>query len=129
MRRSEAAAFYRHYMAACNAHAFDRLSTFVAEDVWVNDEPQGLTAYVAGLRAVVHAFPDYHWELRHLLIEGDSISAHFTDTGTHRGEFLGVAPTGRRITISEFAVYRLEHDRIAQVWVAADNLSLLDQLR
>jgi aspartyl-tRNA synthetase len=129
MRRSEAAAFYRHYMAACNAHAFDRLSAFVAEDVWVNDEPQGLTAYVAGLRAVVRAFPDYHWELRHLLIEGDSIAAHFTDTGTHRGEFLGVAPTGRRITISEFAVYRLEHDRIAQVWVAADNLSLLDQLR
>src|SRR5688500_16582099 len=129
MRRSEAAAFYRHYMAACNAHAFDRLSVFVAEDVWVNDEPQGLTAYVAGLRAVVRAVPAYDWALRHLLIEGDSIAAHFTDTGTHRGEFLGVAPTGRRFTTSEFAVYRLEHDRIAQVWVAADNLSLLDQLR
>jgi aspartyl-tRNA synthetase len=129
MRRSEAAAFYRHYLAACNAHAFDRLSTFVADDVWVNDQPQGLTAYVAGLREVVRAFPDYHWELRHLLIEGDSIAAHFTDTGTHRGEFLGVAPTGRRITTSEFAVYRLERDRIAQVWVAADNLTLLDQLR
>ena len=129
MRRSEAAAFYRHYLAACNAHAFDRLSTFVADDVWVNDQPQGLTAYVAGLREVVRAFPDYHWELRHLLIEGDSLAAHFTDTGTHRGEFLGVAPTGRRITTSEFAVYRLERDRIAQVWVAADNLTLLDQLR
>ena len=129
MRRSEAAAFYRHYMAACNAHAFDRLSDFVAEDVRVNDEPQGLTAYVAGLRAVVRAFPDYHWEIRGLLIDGDSIAAHFVDTGTHRGEFLGVAPTGRRITTREFAVYQLRDDRIAEVWVAADNLNLLEQTR
>ena len=128
MRRSEAAAFYRHYMAACNAHAFDRLSVYVAQDVRVNDEPQGLKAYVAGLREVVRAFPDYHWQLRSLLIDGDSIAAHFTDTGTHRGEFLGVAPTGRRITTREFAVYHLRDDRIAEVWVVADNLALLDQL-
>jgi len=129
MRRSEVAAFYRHYLAVCNAHAFDRLSAFVAEDVWVNDRWQGLTAYVAGLRAVVRAFPDYHWQLRGLLIDGDSIAAHFTDTGTHRGEFMSVAPTGRQVTTSEFAVYRLERERIAQVWVTADNLRLLEQLR
>lgn len=128
MRRSEAAAFYRHYLAACNAHAFDRLSAYVARDVRVNDEPRGLTAYVAGLRAVVRAFPDYHWQLRSLLIDGDSIAAHFTDTGTHRGEFLGIPPTGRRITTPEFAVYRVEQDRIAEVWVTADNLAVLDQL-
>ncbi|MFI7543272.1 ester cyclase [Actinoplanes sp. NPDC049599] len=128
-RRSETAAFYRHYLAACNAHAFDRLAEFVAEDVWVNDRPVGLTAYVAGLREVVGAFPDYHWELRSLLIEGDSIAVHFTDTGTHLGPFLGVAPTGRWITTSEFAVYRLREDRIGQVWVATDRLALLEQLR
>jgi predicted ester cyclase len=129
MQRSEAEAFYREYNAACNAHAFDRLSEFVAEDVQVNDEPQGLAAYVAGLREVVRAFPDYRWEIRGLLIDGDRIAAHFTDTGTHRGEFLGVAPTGRRITTREFAVYELAAGRIARVWVAADNLTLLDQLR
>lgn len=128
-QRSEAAAFYRHYLAACNAHAFDRLPEFVAEDVWVNDEPQGLMGYVAGLRRVVKAFPDYHWQLRSLLIDGNSIAVHLTDTGTHQGEFLGVPPTGRRVMTSEFAVYRLEHDRIAQVWVTADNLTLLGQLQ
>jgi steroid delta-isomerase-like uncharacterized protein len=127
--RSETAAFYRHYLAACNAHAFDRLSAFVAEDVWVNDQLQGLPAYAAGLREVVRAFPDYHWELRGLLVDGDSIAAHFTDTGTHRGEFLGVPATGRKIMTSEFAVYHLENDRLAQVWVTADNLKLLNQLR
>jgi predicted ester cyclase len=129
MRRSEAAAFYRHYLAACNAHAFDCLADYVAEDVRVNDQRQGLTAYVAGLRGVVRAFPDYHWEMRGLLIDGDSIAAHFEDTGTHEGEFLGVAPTGRKVRTREFAVYRLRSDRIAEVWVAADNLALLEQIR
>jgi aspartyl-tRNA synthetase len=129
MRRSEAVAFYRHYMAACNAHAFDRLPDFVAEDVRVNDERQGLTAYVAGLRKVVRAFPDYHWEIRGLLVDGDSIAAHFVDTGTHLGEFMGVPATGRKVTVREFAVYRLKDDRLAEVWVVADNLTLLDQIR
>ena len=127
-RRSEAAAFYRHYLAACNDHAFDRLPAFVAGNVWVNDEPRGLTAYAAGLRAVVAGFPDYHWELRHLLIDGDSIAAHLTGAGTHQGEFLGVAATGRRVATAEFVVYRLENDRIAQVWETADDLALLRQL-
>ncbi|GAA3340974.1 ester cyclase [Amorphoplanes nipponensis] len=129
MRRSEAAAFYRHYLATGNAHAFDRLSDFVAEDVRVNDEVQGLPAYVAGLREVVRAFPDYQWRLQGLLIDGASIAAHFIDTGTHRGEFMGVAPTGRSVRTREFSVYHLKDGRLAEVWVTAGNLSILDQLR
>ena len=84
---------------------------------------------MAGLLDVVAAFPDYRWEIRGLLIDGDRIAAHFTDTGTHRGDFLGVPATGRPITTREFAVYRLRDGRIAEVWVAADNLLLLEQLR
>jgi predicted ester cyclase len=121
--------FYARYLEACNAHDFARLGDFVAEDVAVNGEREGLADYVAGLEAVVAAFPDYRWDLRHLLVDGCWISAHFVDTGTHRGDFLGVPPTGRVVATQEFAVYRIAEDRIAEVWVAADNLRLLDQLR
>ena len=122
-------AWYREYLALCNAHRFGELGAFVADDVVVNGRPDGLAGYVAGLEAVVRAFPDYRWELEHLLIDGPLVAAHFRDTGTHRGSFLGVAATGRRVTTDEFAVYRVEAGRIAQVWVTADNLGLLDQLR
>lgn len=47
----------------------------------------------------------------------------------HAGVFLGVAATGRAVTTQEFAIYRFENDVIAEVWVAADNLRLVDQLR
>ncbi len=120
---------YRRYNTVCNAHQFDRLSEFVAPDVEVNGEVQGLQAYVDGLQAVVRAFPDYRWDLQHLFVSGDWVSAHFLDTGTHRGTFLGVPATGRMVRTQEFAIYRFQEGRIAEVWVTADNLRLLDQLR
>ena len=123
------AAFYRRYNEVCNAHRFDELGGYVAEGVEVNGAVQGLRGYVDGLADVVRAFPDYRWDLRHLLVDGDRIAAHFVDTGTHRGEFLGVPATGRAVTTQEFAVYRVADGRIVEVWVTADNLRLLEQLR
>jgi predicted ester cyclase len=122
-------ALYRRYNGLCNAHRFDRLGEFVSPDVEVNGEVQGLQAYVRGLQEVVRAFPDYRWDLRHLFVAGCWVSAHFVDTGTHRGSFLGVPATGRAVTTQEFAIYRFAGGRIAEVWVTADNLRLLDQLR
>jgi predicted ester cyclase len=126
---SDLAERYRRYNATCNAHRFEELGEFVHDELVVNGERIGLAGYAAGLRAVVRAFPDYRWELQHLLVDGDVVAAHFTDTGTHRGEWLGVPATGRRVTTQEFAVYRWTAGRIAEVWVTADNLRVLDQLR
>lgn len=120
--------FYRRYLSRCNDHRFAELGEFVAEDVVVNEEEHGLDTYVAGLWAVVAAFPDYHWELRHLSVEDPWIFAHFTDTGTHQGEFLGVPATGRTVTTQEFSVYRVADGKISEVWVTADNLRVLNQL-
>jgi predicted ester cyclase len=121
--------FYRRYNAVCNEHDFDRLGEFVAEDVWVDGSPTGLAAYANGLRDVVRAFPNYRWELRHLLVDGDWIAAHFADSGTHQGPAFGLPATGRRVSTQEFAFYRVADGRIAEVWVTADNLRILDQLR
>jgi predicted ester cyclase len=128
MDRPELELFYRRYNERCNDHQFDQLGEFVADDVEVNGKVQGLDAYVAGLEAVIEAFPDYRWTLQHLLIDGPWISAHFLDTGTHRGTFLGIPGTGRAITVQEFATYRLDNNKIAEVWVVADNLHLMSQL-
>jgi predicted ester cyclase len=127
--RREIESFYRRYNRRCNDHEFGRLGEFVADSVEVNGQAQSLDEYIAGLRAVVRAFPDYRWELRHLLIDGDWISAHFHDTGTHRDSYLGVPATGRAVSTQEFALYRVHDGKIAEVWVTADDLQLLDQLR
>jgi predicted ester cyclase len=123
---AELRTWYGRYNEACNAHRFDELGAFVAEHVVVNGEGQGLEGYVAGLRAVVDAFPDYRWDLRHLVVEGAWIAAHFVDTGTHQGTFRGVPATGRSVTTQEFAMYRVDDGLIVEVWVTADNAALLD---
>lgn len=120
---------YLAYLRRCNEHRFDQLGDFVAQNVIVNGEPRGLVAYVAGLQTVIDAFGDYHWELRQLLVEEPWLSARLHDTGTHTGPAWGVAATGRRIGTHELALYRLEDGKIAEVWVTADNLTVLEQLR
>ena len=108
--------FYRRYLDRCNERRFEELAEFVDEDVRVNGSPQGLGGYVAGVRAVVEAFPDYHWDLRRLLVDGNWLSAHLNDTGTHTGTFLGVPATGRVISTQEFAIYRVDGGRIVESW-------------
>ena len=91
----------------------------MARDVAIDGTPRGLDAYVEELRAVVRALPDYHWELRRLLVDPPWIAAHVTDTGTHRGTFLGVAATERTVSVPEFAFYRIEAERITEMWDSA----------
>ena len=108
--------FYRRYIAVCNAHRFADLGEFVGDDVRVNDAPTGVEQYVAGLRAVVDAFPDYHWDLRQLVVDGDCLAARLTGTGTHTGTFLDVPATGRAIEVRELAMYRIDGGKIAECW-------------
>jgi aspartyl-tRNA synthetase len=121
--------WYLRYNAVCNSHRFDLLADYVHRHVVVNGEAQGLDSYVAGLESVVTAFPDYRWDLQHLVISGEWLAAHFLDSGHQLGAFCGVSPTGRWIETQEFAFYRVASDLIVEVWVAADNLRLLEQIR
>jgi predicted ester cyclase len=107
-------AFYRRYIDTCNAHELTRLGEFVDEDVSINGERRGVAAYIAGLEAVVATFPDFHWDLRHLVVDEPWLAAHLFDTGT-------LAGTGRRVTTHEFAIYRIEAETIVEVWGDLDH--------
>jgi predicted ester cyclase len=75
-------------------------------------EPAAVTAQFA---PVISAFPDWHWEMRRIVVDGDYIAVHFTVTGTHRGAFQGIEATGRRVATSEFSLYHLEDATFAEV--------------
>ena len=123
--REEVVAFYDRYLDACNRRAADELGAYVDERVRVNGHDKTLAEYGTDLLAVGEAFPDYRWTVRHLVVELPWLAVHLTDAGTHLGPWLGQPPSGRRVTTDEFAMYRLENGRIAEVWVTADNWRLL----
>jgi len=74
----------------------------------------------AGLRDQVFShrasFPDWHEDIVRLVAEGNLVVSHFMSSGTHLGAFQGLAPTSRKVSIDEIAIYRLEDGKIAEQW-------------
>jgi predicted ester cyclase len=74
------------------------------------------------------AFPDWHEEVVHLVAEGDSVAGRFRCSGTHLGEFLGEAPTGKRMEVEEVFFLRAEGGRFVDFWGLEDSLGRMRQL-
>jgi predicted ester cyclase len=105
------------------------MASFYTSPIKVNDVPMNDPAAVtAQFAPLISAFPDWHWEARHIVVDGDNIAVHFTVTGTHRGAFQGIEPTGRRVTVSEFTFYRVEDGKFAEVWDLTDMVAAVRQI-
>jgi len=74
------------------------------------------------------AFPDLHFAIVDLIAEGDKVLTRWTLTGTHRGEFLGIAPTGRAIRVEGMSLDRIEDGLVAEGFDGWDALGLRRQL-
>jgi predicted ester cyclase len=75
------------------------------------------------------AFPDFHMEIVELVAEGDKVAAHFRCSGTHRGEWRGVEPTGRRFEhVDEIYIFEVHNGRLTSALGLEDNLKRTRQL-
>ena len=115
-RREEHRSLYLSYLEYCNEHDLDRMASFYISPIKVNGVPMDPAAVAAQFPPLFSAFPDWHWEIRNLVVDGDYIVGRFTGTGTHRVAFQGIEATGRRVTISECTLYRVEKGKFAEVW-------------
>jgi predicted ester cyclase len=66
--------------------------------------------------------------IQFMLADGDKVAAHWTATGTHSGELMGVPATGRPIDFRGVSVVRIEDGKIVDIWGASDWLGLMQQL-
>ena len=76
---------------------------------------------------LLRAFPDLHVAVEDVIAEGDKVARN-TVTGTHQGEYRGLAPTGKSVTYNEIFVVRFADSRIAEIWGVVDVLSQMKQL-
>jgi steroid delta-isomerase-like uncharacterized protein len=74
------------------------------------------------------AFPDLHIAVEDVIAEGDKVVYRNTVTGTHLGEYMGVAPTGRSITYNEIFIVRVVGGRITETWGVVDIAAQMRQL-
>jgi C-1 hydroxylase len=74
------------------------------------------------------AFPDLRFEIEDLIADGDLVAARMTARATHRGEFMGLPPTGKPIAVSVMGEVRIEDRHIVEHWNVMDEVHLLQQL-
>ena len=78
--------------------------------------------------ALCEAFPDGRFTIEDIVVEGDRVAVRFTGRATHRGEFRGVQPTGRQVTVTGIGIYRIYGGQIVERWENIDQLGLWQQL-
>jgi predicted ester cyclase len=74
------------------------------------------------------AFPDIHETVEDIIAEGDTVVTRTTWRGTHQGALLGIAPTGKHVSVSGIDISRVASGKFVEHWQSADNLGLLQQL-
>ena len=88
----------------------------------------GIEGTREAFRVLRSAFPDWTETVEDIVAEGDRVVTRFRSSGTHRGEFLGIAPTGKTVEMTEMALFRIENGKVAEQWGNHDLLGLLTQL-
>ena len=74
------------------------------------------------------AFPDAQFTIEDVLADGEKVVMRNTFSGTHRGPFMGIAPTGRRVSQEQIHIVHVASGQVVEHWAVRDDLSLLQQL-
>lgn len=84
--------------------------------------PQGFIDFFSTMR---RAFPDFKVTVDHLVQDEDNIAIAYTVNGTHEGDFLGIAPTGKTVKARGVQIARFENGKIVERWGSSDELGLI----
>ena len=80
------------------------------------------------LTGVNNAFPDLHHEIVDMVAERNKVAVRLNVTGTHKGEFQGIPPTGKKLYLYEMGFITIIDGKITEGWISADTMGLLQQL-
>jgi steroid delta-isomerase-like uncharacterized protein len=130
----ETRAVVRRYVdELLNGHRLERAGDILAPD-FVGYFPgtpapvRGVDGWRQHFGGFLAAFPDYAETPEDLIVEDGAAAARITFGGTHRGDLMGIPPTGRTIEVGGMAILHVRAGQLAAQWAAADLLGLLHQL-
>ena len=118
--------------AAVNSGKLEGLREAVAANALDHDPaPEkgwGRKDYIRMFSEMRASFPDLNVAVDKVVSDNDNIAIAYTLTGTHKGNFLGVAPTGRRISARGVQIARFEDGKLVERWGSSDQLGILQQI-
>ena len=132
MSESNKALLRRDLEEVWNQGNLDAIDELFAADVILHEAPPGALSGAEGVKQVVAgyraAFPDLHFTIEDLIAEGDRVVNRWSLTGTHKGELMGIPPSGKQVTSTGISIVRIADGKIVEIWGASDQLGLMQQL-
>ncbi|MGX9791198.1 ester cyclase [Mycobacterium sp. MMS18-G62] len=132
---SNKAAFKRFHDAASTGDAeflFKTIDELVAPDAVIRTplpiDATGPEALKQVWAMLLRIYPDIHLNVEDVIAEGDKVVGRTTVTGTHQGEFMGVAGTGKSVTYNEIFIFRFAGGRVAETWGVVDVYAQMRQI-
>jgi predicted ester cyclase len=121
--------FYKEVYVDWNMAMVDEVVSpqFISHD-WPQSGPTGPRAFCDYYAAIRAAVPDARYEVDDLIAEGDRVVVRWRLLGTHKGNFRGIAPSGRAITLNGIAIYRVQGGRLMERWVVSDLHGLREEI-
>jgi predicted ester cyclase len=119
----------KFYEVVINDKNLDAIGHYLSEDFIHNGESRGLE----GQKQIIqqnffNAFPDIKVTCEFFVCENDLVTVHNIWSGTHNGNFLGVAPTGKSVQWRANAILQIKDNKIIKAWDENDFLTLFMQL-
>jgi len=116
-----------------NAGDIDGFGALLADDFVEHEETPGFPPTKEGVKEFFRmyraAFPDLHMDAEDVLADGDKTVARVRATGTHRGELMGIPPTGKRVNIELIDIMQFDDSgTVSEHWGLFDTMSMMQQL-
>jgi steroid delta-isomerase-like uncharacterized protein len=101
---------------------------FVNHDAALPEPTVGIEAAKASIAGYREAFPDLRLTIEQQLAEGEYVTTRWSARGTHQGNLMGMAPTGKQATVTGITIDRIVSGRFVESWTNWDTLGLMQQL-
>ena len=128
-RSEENKAIVRRWIEAYNKRNLDSFDEFIAPDFFDHaHQQQGVESLKQVFKIAFIGMPDWHETIEDIIAEGDKVWVRLSYTGTHTGEWFGLAPTGKKITATAVAIYRIVNGKLVEGRFVTDTLDMLKQI-
>jgi steroid delta-isomerase-like uncharacterized protein len=116
-----------------NRGSVDLVDEYMAPNFVEREElPPGIPRDREGVKMLTRmlhsAFPDFKAKIEDVISEGDKVVISQTWSGTQNGEFMGVPPTGKRVSFGVIDIIRFSDGKVAEHWGQMDSMGLMQQL-
>jgi predicted ester cyclase len=111
-----------------NERKLHLIDDFVSPDYIDHEKNIGREGLKQLIAMGINAFPDWYETVEDIIAEGDKVWVLLAYTGTHKGEFMGLAPTDKKIESKAVDIYRIVDGKLAEYWNVTDNLNIFKQV-